>query len=94
MTRTRLAFTSSGVETVALIAQEELDALATWLCEDKEYHYPIEKMRESKDNIIPRKISDVEFERQKKANGGYCNLCRDFAGEMLSKFELVMKVDA
>lgn len=92
MANMALAYTSSGVESVALIDQDALDSLSTWLCSEKEYHYPIEKMRESKDNGIPRKIGDTEFDRQQKTNGGYCNLCKDFAGEILSHFELVRKV--
>ena len=82
-----LAYTSSGVEDVTVIDQEKLNQLARWLCQEKEYHYPLEKMR-------TRQVADHEFERQQKENGGYCQICKDFAGELLSHFDLSAKVSA
>ena len=75
-----------SVESVALIDQDALDSLATWLCQTNEYHDVIERSR-------TLKISDCEFERQVKANG-YCNHCRDFAGELLSHFDIVKNPEA
>lgn len=94
MANMALAYTSSGVEAVALIDQEALDSLGTWLCYEKEYHYPIEQQRQHNNPNLWRpsaKVADAEFESQKKENGGYCDICKDFAGEILSHFELVRK---
>jgi hypothetical protein len=79
-----IANTSSGVERVSVLDKDALDSLACWLCSDKEYHYPVEKLQ-------TRSVNDHEFERQVKHNGGYCNICRDCAGEILSHFDLVKK---
>ncbi len=82
-----LAYTSSGVEDVTVIDEAKLDDLARWLCQDKDYHYYIEKSR-------TRVLADNEFDRQLRKNGGYCNVCKDFAGEILSRFDLSTKVSA
>lgn len=78
-----LAYTSSGVESVALLTEQNLDSLATWLCSDNEYHY----YKEANSSF---RVADHEFDKQVKAQG-YCNLCKDFAGEILAHFDLVRK---
>ncbi len=82
-----LAYTSSGVESVTLIDQEKLDHLARWLCQENEYHYVVEKSRCCA-------ATDQAFESQQQQNGGYCHICKDFAGELLSHFDLSTKVSA
>ena len=88
-----LAYTSSGVEDVTVIDQEKLNDLARWLCQEKEYHYPIEKMREAGRTPNTR-AEDARFDREVKENGGYCHICKDFAGEILSHFDIAPKVSA
>lgn len=81
MAKMALAYTSGGVESVALIDEDALISLAIWLCNDNEYHHEKEKCH-------TMQTSDKEFDSQMKKQG-YCNTCRDFAGEILSHFNLV-----
>ena len=83
MARMALAYTSGGVESVALIDQDALDSLAEWLCQDKQIHDALEAHRTSK-------VQDFVFDKQVKEQG-YCNVCKDFAGEILAHFDLVQK---
>ncbi len=80
-----LAHTSSGVETVSQLDKDALDKLAKWLCRENAYH----------DDKHPHGLSADAwdrscevFEKQQQRNGGYCNTCRDFAGELLANFDL------
>lgn len=84
-----LVLTSSGIEECPLIDPGQLDALAKWLCDQQCYH-------DKQDAWMRRKLSDAEqaaFEREIEHNGGYCNGCRDFAGEILSHFDLTQSFD-
>ena len=39
--------------------------------------------------ITTRRIARARyFEKQQQRNGGYCNTCKDFAGELLANFDL------
>ncbi len=84
-----LAYTSSGVESVAVIDQDGLDALATWLCREKDFHFEASQHKCTGADCYSCKAFDKQVEKQ-----SYCNRCRDFAGELLSHFDLVRKVSA
>ena len=75
-----IAATSSGVETVSVLDQKALADLATWLCGDGNYCVKLEP--QVNDRWVEERI----------ANGHYCNACRDFAGKLLSEFDLREKV--
>ena len=85
MAEIRLAYTSSGVEPVALIDQDALDSLATWLCADRCFHDAVDRHKCEENCFLCNR-----HERQVKKQG-YCDLCRNFAGELLSHFDLVKK---
>lgn len=80
-----LAHTSSGVETVSQLDKDALDKLAKWLCEENSYHDFALKLTAgyTADQV------EQQFDRQQKTNGGYCDRCKDFAGELLANFDLV-----
>jgi hypothetical protein len=86
MANTVLAHTSFGVETVAQLDNDALDKLGTWLCEEKSYCA-------GRYENYARKFGDEAADRvwtnEKKRNGGYCDPCKNFAGELLAKFDLV-----
>lgn len=69
--------THFGVQQLVALDPEQIAALGHWLCEVNAYH---DKLRST--------ISDAEWERQTRANGGCCDECRDFAGQILSSFDL------
>ena len=75
-----IAATSSGVETVSVLDRDALDRLAEWLCGDGNYCVKLEP--QVNDRWVEERI----------ANGHYCNACRDFAGKLLSEFDLRVKV--
>ena len=75
-----IAATSSGVETVSVLDKEALEDLAAWLCGDGGYC----------SNLDPQ-VNDRWVE-ERIENGNYCNACRDFAGKLLSDFDLRAKV--
>ena len=78
-----LVLTDSGVADCPVIDQEQLDALAKWLCDQNSYHDRLAEWATA---------SDEAFERQCKEQG-YCNACRDFAGEILARFTLTERTD-
>lgn len=81
-----LAFTSSGVEMVSLIMSRDLDQLGRWLCDDKEFHEFADRHKCADECDCMER-----FEREQKRNGGYCDHCRDFAGELLSVFNITVR---
>ncbi len=81
-----LAHTSSGVETVSQLDKDALDNLAKWLCQENGYH----DVKRPRDKLTTEEWdrSCEVFEKQQQRNGGYCNTCKDFAGELLANFDL------
>ena len=78
-----LVSTDYGVVRGKPLDESQLGNLAKWLCQEKYIH----------DNYLPHlKISDSAWEKQVAKNGGYCDKCRDFAGEILSNFDLHSEV--
>jgi hypothetical protein len=75
--------TDYGVISAKPLDKSHLGSLAKWLCQEKSIH----------DNYLSHlKISDRAWEQQVEKNGGYCDKCRDFAGEILSNFDLHTEV--
>lgn len=70
--------TDDGVRTGTILDPEMVAELARWLCQEREAH----------DGHVGY-LGDTAWEAQVKENGGYCNYCRDFAGELLVNFSLV-----
>jgi len=85
-----LANTSSGVETVSALDHDALDNLGRWLCQEKDYHDKHDAFHRN-GHIGCEDEAFRQFEEEQKDNGGYCNVCRDFAGELLSQFDLQVK---
>jgi hypothetical protein len=85
-----LAHTSFGVETVSILDREALENLARWLCQENEYHDRLESYGREKSKKERDSGYDL-FEAEQNLNGGYCNKCRNFAGELLSEFDLKVK---
>ena len=83
MAELRLAYTSSGVESVALIDQEALDSLASWLCNDNAYH--------DRQRYGPGSRSSAKEFTHEVVVSGYCDCCKHHAGEILAHFNLVRK---
>ena len=87
-----LVLTDNGVEEATIISRDQLDLLARWLCQKNEYcdhqpsHFDDKRTKEQLDRAYDR------AEEERKANGGYCNACRDFAGEILAKFDVKERV--
>ena len=81
-----LVLTDDGVAECPEINRDQLDALAQWLCEHNNYHDRLQ-------GWAAGQVADEEFERQHRDNGGYCNLCRDFAGKILAQFTLIERTD-
>ena len=86
-----LASTSSGVETVSVLDKQALDKLATWLCNEESYHDD-KRPRSSRMDQMEWDRCEERFESERKNNGGYCDPCMDFAGKLLSEFDLRVKV--
>lgn len=87
MAEKRLANTSNGVEMVAVLDEAAHHAIAMWLCDIDDYHDKCDAFHGRKRS--PK--SDQAFESQRFDNGGYCNDCRDHAGNILENFQLVPK---
>ena len=81
--RTVLVYTSNGVETGVTISKPDLDRLALWLCRTDEYC-----CRLSYSNTLGE---DAQIEREIRANGGYCDRCKDHAGKLLSEFFVIAR---
>ena len=81
-----LAHTSSGVETVSQLDKDALDKLARWLCEENAYHDTHYYSRQQREHNV--EADDRRYDAEYKANGGYCDRCKDFAGELLANFDL------
>ena len=77
-----LVLTDSGVADCPVIDPEQLDALARWLCAERAYH----------DRVANSDTSEIEFEIQVEEHG-HCDICRDFAGEILARFNLTERTD-
>ena len=73
---------------VTPIRRADLDALAIWLCDEHMYHeYSM---------TAPKTLTESDhkqFEDEQKRNGGYCNRCKNFAGELLSLFHVTPLAD-
>ena len=78
-----LAATAFGVQTVSVLDKDAVRDLALFLCREAESHVdsPTHK-------CSPDCDCDKRFERECKRNGGYCDPCRDFAGKLLSRFDM------
>ena len=73
-----LVLTTDGrVEDALPIDRKKLDLLAGFLCGQADYH-------DAAEAHSTRRTTDREFDRQRERNGGYCDLCRDFAGRILA----------
>lgn len=77
-----LVLTDSGVAECPMIDREQLDALAGWLCAEHAYH----------DRVANSDMSEIEFDTQVEEHG-HCDICRDFAGEILARFTLTERTD-
>lgn len=80
-----IASTSYGVEKVSMLDRKSLDDLAQWLC--KEAGFCEEKYQKWKQKFSSADAQQ-KWEQEQNANGGYCDTCRDFAGLLLSQFNL------
>jgi hypothetical protein len=67
------------------IDPDQLDALASCLCSDLDFHDII--LADPPENAQRR----FEAQRQKQ---GYCDECRDFAGRILARFDVTEKLDS
>ena len=79
-----IAHTSYGVETVSILQPGQLDALATWLCNQDCYHDKADAFH----GIGNTDKNQRQFDCQVKRNGGYCDECRNHAGAILAHFDL------
>lgn len=82
---TILVWTDNGVEDATQIDPEQLETLARWLCSEKEAHNDGSWERLSDEG--KKRAEDAFDEEQSK--WGYCRHCRDFAGHMLTKFNVI-----
>lgn len=67
------------------VDQQQLDALALWLCREDEYCNALWH------NARTTTASEDRFESERKENGGYCDECRNHAGRILAKFNVTEK---
>ena len=82
-----LARTSGGVETVSVLDKVALDNVARWLCQEDSYHDKYDAFNSN--GHIGCQDADFEtFKHEQQHNGGYCNICLNYAGELLSVFNL------
>lgn len=64
------------------VDQQQLDALALWLCKKDEYCISLWH------NAKTTTASEYRFESEREENGGYCDDCRNHAGRILAKFNV------
>ena len=83
-----IAATHFGVDTVSLLSKSALDGLARWLCVTEMYHDDRHRRGQMTQDQWDK--SETIFEEQCERNEGYCDACRDFAGRLLSQFDLGM----
>lgn len=73
-----LALTDNGVEMVMPLDQEQVDAVAKWLCENAVHDY---KGRSTSEAVLDAYDRQVQHQ-------GYCDDCMHLAGELVAKFDV------
>jgi hypothetical protein len=82
----QVAIYTGSVEIGPSIDLRSLHLLATVLCDEDSYH----------DLVFQQSclaLTEETCEREREANGGYCNRCMSHAGFILSRFDISERTD-